>query len=102
MIFDDLLTKPLWQMTGEEFLQLNRFTPVVTSSPETKPQSEKTFKYGIAGIAEIFGCSIPTANRIKKSGRIDGAITQVGRKIVIDVEKAIELASCQPQRKGRR
>lgn len=24
--------------------------------------------YGIEGIAQIFGCSVPTANRIKKSG----------------------------------
>lgn len=53
---------------------------------------EKHYEYGIAGIAKIFGCSIPTANRIKKSGVIDPAITQVARKIVIDVELALELA----------
>ena len=40
-----------------------------------------------------FGCSIPTANRIKRSGIIDGAITQVGRKIVIDADLALELAA---------
>lgn len=101
MIFDDLLAKPLWQMTGEEFLQLNRFSPIPTTASEQKPPSDKSYKYGIAGIAEIFGCSIPTANRIKKSGRIDAAITQVGRKIVVDVEKAIELASRQPSQKRR-
>ena len=41
---------------------------------------------------KFFKCSIPTANRIKKSGVIDAAITQVGRKIVVDVELALELA----------
>lgn len=41
---------------------------------------------------KIFGCSIPTANRIKKSGVIDSAITQVGRKIVVDSELALSLA----------
>ncbi len=46
----------------------------------------------IRGIAETFGCSLPTANRIKKSGKIDKAITQIGRKIIIDVELALELA----------
>ena len=33
-----------------------------------------------------------TANRIKKSGKIDKAITQIGRKIIIDAELALELA----------
>ena len=44
------------------------------------------------GIAKLFGCSLPTANRIKKSGKIDKAITQIGRKIIVDVELALELA----------
>lgn len=47
--------------------------------------------YGIAGIAQIFNCSMTTANRIKKSGRIDRAIVQHGRIIVVDVEMALEL-----------
>lgn len=48
--------------------------------------------YGIRGIAELFGCSIPTANRIKASGKIDQAITQIGRKIIVDADLAFELA----------
>ena len=46
----------------------------------------------ILGIAKLFGCSMPTANRIKKSGKIDKAITQIGRKIIVDAELALELA----------
>ena len=42
--------------------------------------------------AKLFGCSLPTANRIKKSGKIDKAITQIGRKIIVNVELALELA----------
>lgn len=45
----------------------------------------------MAGIARLFGCSIPTANRIKKSGVIDKAITQCGRKIIVDSELALSL-----------
>lgn len=56
------------------------------------PTPDRKLAYGIKGIAETFGCSIPTANRIKKSGIIDKAITQVGRKIVVDVELALQLA----------
>lgn len=37
-------------------------------------------------------CSMPTANRIKKSGKISKAITQIGRKIIVDAELALELA----------
>ena len=48
--------------------------------------------YGILGIAKLFGCSLPTANRIKKSGKIDKAITQIGRKLIVDAELALELA----------
>ena len=43
-------------------------------------------------IARLFGCSMPTANRIKKSGKIDRAITQIGRKIIVDADMALELA----------
>lgn len=59
-----------------------------TPPPST---SEKKYVYGIDGIAEIFGCSRPTASRIKKSGRINAAIRQIGRKIVVDVELALSL-----------
>ena len=52
---------------------------------------EDKYVYGIAGIAELFHCSLPTANRIKKSGRIKKAITQIGRKIVVDKKMALEL-----------
>lgn len=55
-----------------------------------EPQREKRLVYGIAGIAQIFNCSM-TANRIKKSGRIDKAITQNGRIIIVDAERALEL-----------
>ena len=86
-------------MTGEELLFLSRQTAHIdshTASTQETP-TEKRYVYGIAGLCEIFGCSKPTAIRIKKSGRIDKAITQVGRKIVIDAELALELASSKPK-----
>lgn len=54
---------------------------------------EKRYVYGISGIASIFNCSIPTASRIKAKGKISKAITQIGRKIIIDVDLALELAA---------
>lgn len=97
MEIQPLLSKPVWQMTGEELLFLSRQTADTASHTASikEPRIEKRYVYGIAGICEIFGCSKPTAIRIKKSGRIDKAITQVGRKIVIDAELALQLASAK-------
>ena len=75
-------------MTGEEFLFLQNsslqganYVPAPVA--ET---SKKRYEYGIRGIAKIFGCSI------KKSGKINAAITQVGRKIIVDADHALQLA----------
>ncbi|MBJ2190374.1 MAG: DUF3853 family protein, partial [Muribaculaceae bacterium] len=47
--------------------------------------------YGINGLCELLQCSKATAHRIKNSGVIKDAITQSGRKIVIDAQKALDL-----------
>ena len=87
-------------MTGEEFLTIiNEKKPeesaLVTSDSDRN--TDKHYVYGLAGIARLFGCSIPTANRIKKSGVIDKAITQCGRKIIVDSKLALQLAGRQPR-----
>ena len=66
-----------------------------TSRESTKTSTakgEKRYVYGLAGIARLFGCSLPTANRIKQSGKINRAITQIGRKIIVDADLVLELA----------
>ncbi|KAA6313876.1 hypothetical protein EZS27_035423, partial [termite gut metagenome] len=62
------------------------------TQPVTLNDTSKRYVYGISGIARLFGCSIPTANRIKQSGKIDKAITQIGRKIIVEADLALELA----------
>jgi hypothetical protein len=88
---DDLRKKPLWQMTGEEFLRLYQ-TAEHREAQETVINPAKKYVYGILGISQLFGCSIPTAHRIKKGGKIDKAVTQIGRKIIVDADLALELA----------
>ena len=82
------LDKPLWQLTVGELLEIigKEQTVKVDNTPK-----EKRFVYGIAGIAQLFNCSMTTANRIKAGGKIDKAITQHGRMIVVDAELALEL-----------
>ena len=65
-----------------------------TNRETTKASSkeERRYVYGLASIARLFGCSLTTANRIKQIGKINRAITQVGRKIIVDADLALELA----------
>lgn len=93
---EKLLQTPVCMMTGEELAFLMNNLSMLTGetrSPKPAAPPNRKLAYGIRGIAETFGCSIPTANRIKKSGLIDKAISQAGRKIVLDVDLALELAA---------
>lgn len=92
MNIDDLKLKLLWQMTGEEFLFLQQNAEQKEVKNPMPIDTNKKYVYGILGIAKLFGCSIPTASRIKKSGKINKAITQIGRKIIVDADLALELA----------
>ena len=96
MTLHELLEKPVWQMTGEELLSLTQQKVMQPEGAESEMSSsakeERHFVYGLSGLTRLFGCSLPTANSIKQSGKIDRAITQVGRKIIVDADLALELA----------
>ncbi len=89
--FNDLLQRPLFQLTAEEFFKLTEKFLEDKLPQQESEEKRKRYVYGIAGIAEIFNCSQTTAQKIKNSGKIDESISQVGRKIIVDVDKAIEL-----------
>ena len=74
------LGTPLWQLTAEQFLQL-----------QDERFSKRQYVYGIAGLAKLLGCSRSKANNIKKTGVLEDAIFQNGNVIIIDVEKALRL-----------
>ena len=87
------LNMPVWQLTVGQLLDIiiqhmgnNTATTVIDTTKSDK------YVYRLAGIAELFGCSKKTASRLKQSGKIDGAIVQVGHLIVVDADKALELA----------
>ncbi|MDR1592162.1 MAG: DUF3853 family protein [Prevotellaceae bacterium] len=87
MNISELKEKSIGQMTGEEFLFLQQ-----NGKQKAVDNPSKRYVYGILDITQLFGCSMSTAHRIKKSGKIDQAITQIGRKIIVDAELALELA----------
>ena len=87
------LEKALFQATLEDLKEL--LTMVLNENVLEHEGKEKTvprrYVYGISGIANLFGCSEPTAQRIKSSGEIDDAISQIGGIIVVDAEYALDL-----------
>ncbi len=110
MELSSILGLPLGLMTGAQFLTLMaealkyRHQPEQTPATVTDVSNSQKYAYGIAGICEIFGCSKPTAQRIKKSGVINDAIIQNGRTIVVDRHKALDLVKQDAENKkgGRR
>lgn len=91
MNIDEIKQMPLWQMTGEEFLFLQRNINNEDFHSSAKSETSRRYVFGIFGISKILGCSMVTAFDIKQSGKIDKAITEIGKIIVIDAQLAIEL-----------
>ena len=90
--YEELLEKPLWQFTGKDHEYMLKHVLMESLSDEGGNQpSNKKYVQGIKGIADLFGCSKSTAQRIKNSGVIDDAITQVQRKILVDADLALQL-----------
>lgn len=87
------LDKPLFQATiGDlkEALTMALRDIELESEGKTKT-APKRYVYGIAGLAKLFQCSHVTAQRIKSSGVIDDAVSQIGGVIVVDADYALDL-----------
>jgi hypothetical protein len=76
------------QMTIDEYMEMKERKELKEAS--VRPRN---LVYGLEGIKQLFCCSTTTAWRIKNSDWIRPAITQVGRKIVVDADLALELAN---------
>ena len=64
---------------------------IIGETTSGKAVKSTTIVYGLQGIADIFGVSVSQAKRIKASGIIDDAISQHGRTIVTDADRALLL-----------
>ena len=86
------MNTPIWQLTVGEFLELQKrsISPTL-STKEIEAGNKRKLVYGLKGISELFQCSISTAQKIKNNGLIDKAITQFGRKIIVDADMALKL-----------
>lgn len=87
---DELLARPVWQMTGAEYCALTRYA----TAPSGNVASSSQQAVGIQALAKELGCSASTLYAIKKYGTLDDAIiSRIGRKEVFDVDKARTLAN---------
>lgn len=92
----EILEKPFFSMTGSEILQL--FGTIAESKTITQDFTDKKYVYGIRGLANLLGCGKTNAQKVKSSGIIDEAVYQIGQRIIIDSEKALELIKNKPQK----
>lgn len=82
---EELLGRPIWQMSGREFLALAQYA--VKGCKDT-PVAQ-TICTGVKRLAEFLSCSEATIYAYKKEGILNDAIvSRIGKKIVFDGEKA--------------
>lgn len=80
---------PLAALTVGQFRELFPALPT-DDSKEPEPEHGKKYAHGLWGIRQVFGVSHATAQRYKDTF-LKPSIKQNGRKIMMDVEHAIEL-----------
>lgn len=66
-------------------------TLIKSLTPKPQVIEEKEYVYGYKGLASLLNCSICAAKNLKLSGKIDKAIIQEGRKIIVDAQLVFEL-----------
>ena len=64
---------------------------IVSLILEVKQVESPQYVYGYKGLADLLQCSLSKAQSIKMSGKIDKAIIQTGRKIIVDANLVLTL-----------
>lgn len=87
---EELLARPIWQMTGAEYCALAQYATAASGTvASSSPQA-----VGVQALAKELGCSASMIYTIKKCGALDDAIiSRIGRKEVFDIDKARTLAN---------
>jgi excisionase family DNA binding protein len=86
-------------------LSVNQLLGLLSSGNNQTPQpiaeaKQPEYVYGLSGLAALLNCSLPTAQRIKDSGKIP--YSQVGRKLVFNADEVLKaIGKNQNKRKIR-
>ena len=81
---------PIAFLTVGQLLEIMELERKKQNHPTPAPKEPIRLAYGLNGIRKLFGVSHATAYRYKET-IIKEAVSQHGRKIIIDVDKALEL-----------
>lgn len=93
------MTKPLWQLTGEEYVQLHAYACSLSDIAETVPETRVT---GVRALAEYLSCCESTVYMLMREGVLDSAVvSRIGKSTVFDAELARELAQAYMQEHRR-
>lgn len=66
---------------------------VASAKGTSEDRPNKTYVYGLKGLARIIGCSITTACKINTSGVVDAARTRMGKLLIYDADLVMELVN---------
>lgn len=91
MLSNSILEKQLFAMTGAEILELFSAIAPFEQKPITEDYTTQKHVYGLSGLSNLLGCGKTTAQKIKNSGILDDAITQNGKKLIINADLALKL-----------
>lgn len=78
---------------------LREILTVKNQSMEPQKPEPPKYVYGLKGIRDLFNVSHVTAHRYKETF-LKPSVTQNGRKILVDVEKALQLFSHNQNKNG--
>ena len=101
---EGLLEKPVYMMTGEEYLELTHYALSNSPNAANRPTQAGQKALGVHALAVELGCSESTIYALMRAPREeDGSnvgggvlreaiVSRIGRRIVFDVDKARKLA----------
>lgn len=90
---NEILGMPLWQLTGEEYVALHAYAHTRTLNEDNGQQKIGKRVIGNQALADYASCSLSTIYKLRRAGVLDAAVvSRVGKQIVYDAEKALELA----------
>lgn len=93
-------TAPQVALVGLDDLRTMVRTAVSEELAKMQPKaSTKRYIYGLQGVADLFQVSKVTA-RLYKDTFLRDAVVQVGRKIVVDADKAMQLYKAEQNRRA--
>jgi len=88
---NELFSRPVWQMTGAEMAELFRSVIHGEAGPAT---ASTVICSGTKELAAHLACSESTIYALRRDGVLeDAVVSQIGRRIVYNVERARELAN---------